>query len=164
MSTDMHEPTTRTDWRHTPLSRMPKHGPESGATPEISRLIPNPQNSYQALLQVSWEIDLWGRIRRLSESARANLLATDEARRGVVLSLVSQVAGNYLTLRGLDAQLVIAKQTLGTYAESVGPPLTLWPSSGQGDGTRRRRPPPAPSPAPAHRWRRRSASRRCRCP
>ena len=92
---------------------------ESGVTPEIARLIPNPQSSYQALLQASWEIDLWGRIRRLSESARANLLATDEARRGVILSLVAQVAGNYLTLRGLDAQLVIAKQTLGAYGESV---------------------------------------------
>ncbi len=92
---------------------------EAGASPEATRLIPNPQTSYQALLQVSWEVDLWGRIRRLSESARANLLATDEARRGVILSLVASVASNYLTLRGLDAQLVIAKQTLGTYAESV---------------------------------------------
>ena len=92
---------------------------ESGATPLLARLIPNPQTSYQALLTASWEIDLWGRIRRLSESARANLLATDEARRGVILSLVSSVATNYLTLRGLDEQLVIAKRTLGAYAESV---------------------------------------------
>jgi outer membrane protein, multidrug efflux system len=92
---------------------------ESGVAPEVARLIPNPQSSYQALLNASWEIDLWGRIRRLSESARANLLATDEARRGVILTLVSSVAGNYLTLRGLDAQLVIAKRTLGTYEESV---------------------------------------------
>ena len=92
---------------------------ESGVSSEVARLIPNPQSSYQALLQVSWEVDLWGRIRRLSESARANLLATDEARRGVILSLVASVASNYLTLRGLDAQLVIAKRTLGTYAESV---------------------------------------------
>ncbi|MFO1414459.1 MAG: efflux transporter outer membrane subunit [Burkholderiales bacterium] len=92
---------------------------ESSATPELSRLIPNPQNAYQAVLSASWEIDLWGRIRRLSESARANLLATDEARRGVILSLVASVAGNYLTLRGLDEQLVVAKQTLATYAESL---------------------------------------------
>lgn len=92
---------------------------ESGATPELSRLIPNPQSSYQALLSASWEIDLWGRIRRLSEGARANLLATDEARRGVVLSLVASVAGNYLTLRGLDEQLSVAKQTLAAYAESL---------------------------------------------
>ena len=92
---------------------------ESSATPELSRLIPNPQSSYQALLSVSWEIDLWGRIQRLSESARANALATDEARRGVILSLVASVAGNYLTLRGLDEQLVVAKSTLAAYGESV---------------------------------------------
>jgi outer membrane protein, multidrug efflux system len=92
---------------------------EAGITPDVARLIPNPQSSYQALLNASWEIDLWGRIRRLSESARANLLATDEARRGVILTLVASVAGNYLTLCGLDAQLVIAQRTLGTYAESV---------------------------------------------
>ena len=92
--------------------------PEAGIAghPDI---IPNPQTAYQALLTASWEIDLWGRIRRLTESARANLLATDEARRGVILSLVASVATNYLTLRGLDEQLVIAKRTLGTYGESV---------------------------------------------
>jgi outer membrane protein, multidrug efflux system len=92
---------------------------ESGVSPEVARFIANPQSSYQALLNASWEIDLWGRIRRLSESARANLLATDEARRGVILSLVASVAGNYLTLRGLDSQLVIANSTLAAYGESV---------------------------------------------
>jgi multidrug efflux system outer membrane protein len=91
---------------------------ESGAT-RLPGLIPNPQNAYQALLSVSWEIDLWGRIQRQSEAARANVLATDEARRGVILTLVSTVATNYLTLRGLDEQLAIAKSTLDTYAESV---------------------------------------------
>jgi len=80
---------------------------------------PNPTNSYTAALQASWEIDLWGRIRRQSESAYANVLATDEARRGVVLSLVAQVANSYLQLRGLDAQLAVAQQTLQTYKESV---------------------------------------------
>jgi outer membrane protein, multidrug efflux system len=92
---------------------------ESTQTPALTAGIPNPQSSYQALLSASWEIDLWGRIQRLSEAARANLLATDEARRGVVLSLVASVATNYLTLRGLDEQLVISKRTLGTYGESV---------------------------------------------
>ncbi len=92
---------------------------EASSTPALSGLIPNPQSAYQAMLQASWEIDLWGRIRRLSEGARANLLATDEARRGVILSLVASVAGNYLTLRGLDEQLVVAKRTLATYAESL---------------------------------------------
>ncbi len=80
---------------------------------------PNPTSAYQALLSASWEVDLWGRIRRQSEAAYANVLATDEARRGVVLSLVAQVAGSYLQLRGLDEQLVVAKRTLQTYKESV---------------------------------------------
>jgi outer membrane protein TolC len=60
-----------------------------------------------------------GPIQRLSESARANLFATDEARRGVILSLVASVATNYLTLRGLDEQLVIANRTLDAYGQSV---------------------------------------------
>jgi multidrug efflux system outer membrane protein len=81
--------------------------------------IPNPDSSYQALASASWEIDLWGRIRRQTEAAQANLMATEEARRGVVLSLVSLVANSYLQLRGLDEQLEIAKRTLNTYDESV---------------------------------------------
>jgi multidrug efflux system outer membrane protein len=85
----------------------------------LSGLIDNPQNSYQVLAGATWEIDLWGRIRRLSESARANLLATDAARQGVVLSLVATVSNTYLQLRGLDEQLVIAQRTLETYAQSV---------------------------------------------
>jgi multidrug efflux system outer membrane protein len=79
----------------------------------------NPQTTYQVLAGASWEIDLWGRIRRLTESARANLLATDEARRGVVLSLVASVASTYLQLLGLDEQLEIAQRTLDTYGQSV---------------------------------------------
>jgi multidrug efflux system outer membrane protein len=91
---------------------------QSNATPLVSN-IPNPQNAYEALLGVSWEIDLWGRIRRLSESARASALASEEARRGAILSLVSTTATSYLQLRSLDYQLEIAQRTLATYGESV---------------------------------------------
>ncbi|MGH8682046.1 MAG: efflux transporter outer membrane subunit [Burkholderiales bacterium] len=84
-----------------------------------SNFIANPQTTYQVLAGASWEIDLWGRIRRLTESAQANLLATDEARRGVLLSLVTSVATTYLQLLGLDEQLAIAQRTLATYGESV---------------------------------------------
>ena len=92
---------------------------EAGENPEIAKLIPNPTTAYQALLTASWELDLWGRIRRLSEAARGNLLATDQARRGVILSLVASVASDYIQLRGLDEQLAVAKQTLDTYGESL---------------------------------------------
>ena len=60
------------------------------------------------LLSASWEIDLWGRIRRETEAARANLLATEEARRGVTLTLISSVIAGYVTLLDLDAQLRVA--------------------------------------------------------
>jgi NodT family efflux transporter outer membrane factor (OMF) lipoprotein len=60
---------------------------------------------------LSWELDLWGRVRRLTESARAEYLATEEARRGVMVSLVGDVAANYFTLRELDLELQIAKGT-----------------------------------------------------
>jgi multidrug efflux system outer membrane protein len=81
--------------------------------------VKNPQTSYQALWNASWEIDLWGRIRRATEAARAQLLATEEAWRGVILSLVASVASDYIQLLGLDEQLVISKRSLATYAESV---------------------------------------------
>ena len=60
---------------------------------------------------LSWELDLWGRLRRLTESARAQYLATEEARRGVVVSLVADVAANYFTLRERDQELEIARST-----------------------------------------------------
>ena len=80
---------------------------------------PNPQNSFQLMGEASWEIDLWGRHRRLSESALADLMTNEEQRRGVILTLVADVASNYLQLRGLDEQLAISKRTLSAYAESV---------------------------------------------
>ncbi|MBN8493258.1 MAG: efflux transporter outer membrane subunit [Burkholderiales bacterium] len=81
--------------------------------------ISNPTNYYQALAGASWEIDLWGRVQRLSESAQANVLATEEARRGVILTLVANVANGYLQLRGLDEQLKMAQRTRDAYAESL---------------------------------------------
>ena len=91
---------------------------ENNAVP-LSPLVPNPQTSYEAIASASWEIDLWGRIRRLTEAAKAELLATEEAQRGVVLSLVASVAGDYIQLLGLDEQRLIAKRTMAAYAESV---------------------------------------------
>jgi multidrug efflux system outer membrane protein len=91
---------------------------ERGSMP-FSPSIPNPQTAYQAGLGASWELDLWGRISRLSESARAELLANESARRGVVLSLVSAVANAYIQLLVFDEQLAIARRSLTTYAEAV---------------------------------------------
>lgn len=75
-------------------------------------------NSYSAVLNASWEIDIWGRIRRQTEAARAQLLATEEGRNAVVLSLVGSVAGAYTNLRSLDRQLEIARETAKSRGES----------------------------------------------
>lgn len=71
-------------------------------------------------LSASWEIDLWGRIRRLNESARASLLATEEARRAVRLSLVAEVAQAYFELLELDRRLQIASRTTESFQHSAG--------------------------------------------
>ena len=94
--------------------RLPDGGLGGSAVP-----IKNPYSSYQAFAGASWEIDLWGRVRRLSESAQAELLASEEARRGVILSLVANVASEYIALRGLDEQLALSERSLKNYAESL---------------------------------------------
>ncbi|MFJ3366980.1 efflux transporter outer membrane subunit [Pseudomonas sp. NPDC086251] len=75
-------------------------------------------NNYQANLSASWELDVWGRLRRLNESARADLLASEEGRRTVILSLVSSVASSYITLRDLDQELQIARTTAKARGDS----------------------------------------------
>lgn len=75
-------------------------------------------NNYQANLSASWELDVWGRLRRLNESARADLLASEEGRRTVILSLVSSVATSYITLRDLDQELKIARTTAKARGDS----------------------------------------------
>lgn len=70
-------------------------------------------------LNAFWEVDLWGRIRRLNESARAQFLASEEARRGVRLSLLSDVASDYFQLLELDRELEIASRTTNSFAGSL---------------------------------------------
>ncbi len=72
----------------------------------------------QLNVNAAWELDLWGRIRRMNEAALAQYLASEEARRGVYLSLVSEVATHYFNLRQLDLQLEIARRTSGAFQET----------------------------------------------
>jgi multidrug efflux system outer membrane protein len=65
-------------------------------------------NSYLAGFEAVWEIDLWGRVRRMNEAARTNFMASQEGRREVMISLVSGVAEAYFDLLELDEQLAIA--------------------------------------------------------
>jgi NodT family efflux transporter outer membrane factor (OMF) lipoprotein len=76
----------------------------------------------EAGFSLSWELDVWGRVRSQSDASRARYLATEEARRGVVTTLVGDVIETYLSLRALDLELDIAKRT--TEAASEGLRLT----------------------------------------
>jgi multidrug efflux system outer membrane protein len=79
----------------------------------------SPQSSYQANFSASWEIDVWGKLRRATEAAKADLAAAEDIRSGVILSLVTSVATAYIDLRSLDQQLDIARQTVKLREESV---------------------------------------------
>ena len=78
----------------------------------------NPASLYQPAFSASWEIDLWGKLRRGTEAAHANLLSSEEGRRSVILSLVSSVTAAYVNLRDLDRQLEIARNTTKSREET----------------------------------------------
>lgn len=75
--------------------------------------------TYRLSADVFFEVDLFGRLRRSTEAARAQLLAVEETRRAVTISLIASVASTYMTLRDLDQQLEIARRTEATRAESL---------------------------------------------
>ncbi|HTK93158.1 MAG TPA: efflux transporter outer membrane subunit [Verrucomicrobiae bacterium] len=70
-------------------------------------------------LDLGYELDFWGRFRRGTEAARADLLATEYARRFVLTTLVSDLASAYFSLRALDEELVIARRTLDSRTQSL---------------------------------------------
>ena len=74
-------------------------------------------NDYGVNLSASFELDVWGKLRRATESARANLLATEQGKGTVVLTVVTTVATGYIQLRALDRQLQIAQDTSDSFSE-----------------------------------------------
>ena len=85
-------------------------------TASPSSNLPGAQGFFLGIVRASWEADLWGRIRRTNEAARAELLATEEARRGVMLTLASDVSQAYFELLGLRLELEIANETAQSFA------------------------------------------------
>ncbi|MBH0183449.1 MAG: efflux transporter outer membrane subunit, partial [Nitrospira sp.] len=75
--------------------------------------------NYYLLGNLAWEIDLWGRVKRTNEAARADLLSKEENRRALTIQLVSAVGEAYFNLLQFDTQLDIAKRTLQSWEESV---------------------------------------------
>jgi multidrug efflux system outer membrane protein len=95
----------------------------AGRGQNVSDNMPAPTGTggtvFAADANASWEIDLWGQIRRLNESARAQFLASREAQRDVMISLIAQVAQDYFQLLALDRQLEIARQSTNSFGESL---------------------------------------------
>jgi len=77
------------------------------------------ESSGQVNVSAAWEIDFWGKFRRATEAARANLVATESARQEVMLTLVANVSSAYFQLRALDLELEISKRTLASRRESL---------------------------------------------
>ena len=122
----------------------------------------------QAGAALSWELDLWGRLRRLTESARAQYLATEEARHGVIVSLIGDVAGAYFTLRETrpgTGNRARHPRHRGTQPGIGARCATITEPRRHSTSTRPRSSstsPPRRSPAPArHRHRRRTRSACC---
>jgi len=95
----------------------PQVGYEGGAglertvTPEEDDIGEVSFGSVAGALNASWELDVWGRIKRLTEAARARLLAEEEVRRAVMLTLVSDIAAGYFRLLKLDRDLAISSES-----------------------------------------------------
>lgn len=75
--------------------------------------------SVGATLNAAWELDLWGRIKRATEAARANLMAQEDVRRGVILTLISDIATGYYRLLELDREQAIAEQSSVVYRQTL---------------------------------------------
>jgi outer membrane protein, multidrug efflux system len=87
---------------------------------KVSNLFPAYQvNAGQLNLSVIWNLDFWGKYRRQTEAARAQMLASEWGQQAVISSLVANVATAYFQLRALDAELEIAKRTLGSRQQSL---------------------------------------------
>ncbi|MEO8880858.1 MAG: efflux transporter outer membrane subunit [Gemmatimonadaceae bacterium] len=85
-------------------------------------LLPGQNNAFNAIqvtANLQWELDFWGRLRRNTQAARAEYLASEEGRRSVILTLVSDVATAYLQLRELDLDLDISERTLKSRQETL---------------------------------------------
>ena len=93
----------------------------NGSSPLPKSFVPSQNRTFggATLGLLSFELDIWGRLRRATEAARANLLSAEENRKAVRITLVSEVASAYFSLRELDYQLDISRRTLATRRASL---------------------------------------------
>jgi multidrug efflux system outer membrane protein len=99
--------------------QFPQGRVSGGFNGEKSAQLASTSNFLSLTSDVAFQLDFFGQLRRATEAARAQLLATEEARRTVVLTLVSDIASNYFQLLDLDFQLQITQETIKAQTESV---------------------------------------------
>lgn len=97
---------------------VPLGGLESGSISGLP-LIPRITNDFLANFSLAWQLDFWGQLASATEASYAEYLGSIEARRSVVLSVVTAVAQAYINLRALDAQLLVAQETSKSRKESL---------------------------------------------
>ena len=91
----------------------------SRGTFPLPSTVPREQNAYRATLNLSYELDFWGRLKNANAAARAELLASEAARDTVRLSLAADVAQGYFALRALDGQIEAVRRSIATRGESL---------------------------------------------
>ena len=94
-------------------------GAQQGFVPAPDSVGTANYSSLGATLDAAWEADVWGRIRRSTEAAQADLLAQEDIRRGVMLTLVTDLAANYFRLTELDRELAIAEESSNVFKQTL---------------------------------------------
>lgn len=106
----------------TRADMLPQVGYQAGAQRgrNFTGVVPNPTfNNFLGAFQMAWELDVWGRIRRSTEASLANLYGSEDVRRAVLLSLITDVGQAYLELRELDLELEISLRTRESFKETL---------------------------------------------
>lgn len=98
---------------------LPSVGLAWDTAPTVRAPADNITNSYTGGASISWEIDLWGRIRRATEAARADMMAREESRRGVVASLIGNIANRYFQLAAERQSYAVAEGTANNQREAL---------------------------------------------
>ncbi len=93
-------------------------GGEKTIVPGANSITSATYSAFGGLINAAWEIDVWGRIKRTTEAAKADLLAQEDVRRGVMLTLVSDLAAGYFQLVELDRELAIARDSATAYKKT----------------------------------------------
>jgi outer membrane protein, multidrug efflux system len=92
-----------------PFSQLESASGIAGTSPTFS--------NFQIFVNSTWEIDFWGKLRRATEAARASMLASEEAKKSVILTLITSVTNSYINLRDLDKQLEVTRETAKSYED-----------------------------------------------